>query len=65
MKKQLPTALLIAITMCGLVSVNNLHLSMAQTKPSVPEFPTWIVLPLAMITVSGAVLASKRKRRKS
>jgi hypothetical protein len=32
-------------------------------SPSIPEFPPWIIPPLAMITVLVAVLASKRKRK--
>jgi hypothetical protein len=32
-------------------------------SPSVPEFLSWIILPLATITVLLAVLASKRKRK--
>ncbi len=33
-------------------------------SPSIPEFPTWIILPLAIISVIFAVLVSKRKTRK-
>jgi hypothetical protein len=32
-----------------------------SSKPAVPEFPAWIILPLAMITVLSAVLVSRKR----
>jgi hypothetical protein len=32
-------------------------------SPSVPEFPAWVILPLAVLTVEAAMLTVKRKRR--
>ncbi len=43
-------------------TVTSISTKQPTSSPSIPEFPTWIILPLAMISVLLAVLASKSKR---